>query len=270
MIDLETPSELQRTRAEGPDADRRRRRRWLPPPWSRSPSWRSATAATATSRADQPSPTVTVPPTVPPRALRNAGRAVRAGDVLRRRGRRGHRHRGSSSPSAPAGPTSGTAGRGLNGQDLGVITFSRPDRVFADACHPSEGFYPGPVRTTVDGLVTALSEQGGWVDVTAPSDISVDGYAGKAFQRNGSGPTSPTATAAVNSVFRSWENGYRRQPQRGLVVLRTHFRDRVRCGCSTSTASYHHQHETQAGKPGRQCRRWTQRATLDTIRIEQV
>ena len=37
--------------------------------------------------------------------------------------------------------------------------------------------------TTVDGLVAALSEQGGWADVTAPSDISIDGYAGKAFQR---------------------------------------------------------------------------------------
>ena len=37
--------------------------------------------------------------------------------------------------------------------------------------------------TTLDGLVAALSEQGGWVDVTAPSDISVDGYPGKTFQR---------------------------------------------------------------------------------------
>ena len=37
--------------------------------------------------------------------------------------------------------------------------------------------------TTVDGLVAALSEQQGWADVTAPSDISVDGYSGKTFQR---------------------------------------------------------------------------------------
>ena len=37
--------------------------------------------------------------------------------------------------------------------------------------------------TTLDGLVAALTEQQGWADVTAPSDISVDGYAGKTFQR---------------------------------------------------------------------------------------
>ena len=37
---------------------------------------------------------------------------------------------------------------------------------------------------TLDGLVAALTEQqGGWVDVTAPSDISIDGYPGKTFQR---------------------------------------------------------------------------------------
>ena len=46
----------------------------------------------------------------------------------------------------------------------------------------SDGFHPGPVDT-LDGLVTALTEQQGWADVTAPSDISVDGYSGKTFQR---------------------------------------------------------------------------------------
>ena len=42
--------------------------------------------------------------------------------------------------------------------DGGFITFSRPDKVYLDACHLSDGFYPGPL-TTVDGLVTALTEQ---------------------------------------------------------------------------------------------------------------
>ena len=76
----------------------------------------------------------------------------------------------------------------------GFIAFSRParrherrdpipgDRVFSDACHWSDGYHPGPVDT-VDGFVAALSEQGGWADVTGPSDISIDGYVGKAFQR---------------------------------------------------------------------------------------
>ena len=63
------------------------------------------------------------------------------------------------------------------------MAISNPVAVYSDACHPTDGFYPGPVET-VDGFVTALREQqGGWVDVTAPSDISVDGYVGKAFQR---------------------------------------------------------------------------------------
>ena len=66
--------------------------------------------------------------------------------------------------------------------DIGFITFSRPDQVYVDACHLDDGFYPGPV-TSLDGLVAALSEQDGWADVTAPSDISVDGYPGKTFQR---------------------------------------------------------------------------------------
>ena len=42
--------------------------------------------------------------------------------------------------------------------DIGFITFSRPDRVYLDACHLDDGFHPGPV-TTLDGLVAALSEQ---------------------------------------------------------------------------------------------------------------
>jgi hypothetical protein len=66
---------------------------------------------------------------------------------------------------------------------IGDVTFSNPVAVYADSCHPTEGFYPGSVAT-VDGFVTALMEQqGGWVDVTVPSDITIDGYVGKAFQR---------------------------------------------------------------------------------------
>ena len=76
-----------------------------------------------------------------------------------------------------------------------VISFSRPvDREYLDACHPSGGFHPGPVDT-VDGLVAALSEQRGWADVSAVSDISLDGYSGKAFQR-----TAPTEFSDCETV----------------------------------------------------------------------
>lgn len=84
------------------------------------------------------------------------------------------------------------------------MTFSRPDRVFLDACHSSDGFHPGPL-TSLTGLVAALSEQGGWVDVTAPTDISVDGYEGKAFQRTA--PAAFTDCSTEFARFRSWENG---------------------------------------------------------------
>jgi hypothetical protein len=63
------------------------------------------------------------------------------------------------------------------------ITFGRPVGITLDACHPGDGDHPGPL-TTLDEIVTALTEQRGWIDVTTPSDISVDGYAGKAFQRS--------------------------------------------------------------------------------------
>ena len=65
--------------------------------------------------------------------------------------------------------------------------------MYSDACHPTDGFYPGPVDT-VDGFVTALREQQGWAEVTAPSDISVDGYVGKAFQRTAPADMSDCTT----------------------------------------------------------------------------
>jgi len=101
-----------------------------------------------------------------------------------------------------AGWTNTAEGWGIGQDDVGFITFSRPDSVFLDACHWSDGYHPGPV-TTLDGLVAALSEQGGWVDVTAPSDISVDGYVGQAFQRTA--PSEFTGCAGPHP-FRGWEN----------------------------------------------------------------
>ena len=89
--------------------------------------------------------------------------------------------------------------------DVGFIAFSRPDRVYLDACHLSDGFQPGPV-TTLFGLVSALSQQRGWADVTTPLDISVDGYPGKTFQR-----TAP----AVISDCPNMAPGHMRRPEFG-------------------------------------------------------
>jgi len=77
---------------------------------------------------------------------------------------------------------------------IGFMMFSSsPVAVYSDPCHPTDGLYPGSVDS-VDGFVTALTEQRGWAEVTAPSDISVDGYAGKAFQRTAPADMSDCTT----------------------------------------------------------------------------
>ena len=178
--------------------------------------------------ADQPSPTVTVPPTTPPRALHDTppGERYVPGTYFV--------DEVNETPTARISFTIGdgwmamSPGPEILQGDIGRIGFSRADRVFSDACHwsearprpgsPRDGYYPGPVAT-LDGLVAALSQQGGWVDVTAPSDISVDGYAGKAFQRTAPADLSDCSTRPPNfspegnaaaypqiPVLRSWQS----------------------------------------------------------------
>ena len=128
---------------------------------------------------DQPSTTVTVPP--PPRALFGTPEEqYEPGTYFV-----------DEVEGTPTPRISITIGDGWSntadgwgiGTGYGFITFSQPDRVFLDACHPSEGYHLGPM-TTFDGLVTALSEQQGWAEATAPAAISIDGYPGIAFQRS--------------------------------------------------------------------------------------
>jgi hypothetical protein len=88
-------------------------------------------------------------------------------------------------------------------EGTGNVSFSRPDRVFSDACHATEGFHPGPL-TSVDGLATALTEQGGWAEVTDPREITIDGYVGKTFQRTA--PAEFTDCSRATARFKSWEN----------------------------------------------------------------
>jgi hypothetical protein len=174
--------------------------------------------------ADEPAPTFTVPPTTPPRALfATVDEDFVPGtyfvdEVDGTPTARIFVTIGAGWSNFIEGHAIGKLPGAVEG-DVGFITFSRPDRVFSDACHWSDGFYPGPV-TTLDGLVAALSEQGGWVDVTAPSDISVNGYNGKAFQRTtpvmyscdtdeAFRPRFPTRQHREDGsepAFRSWEN----------------------------------------------------------------
>ena len=125
----------------------------------------------------------------------------------------------------------------------GMMMFSSsPGAVYSDPCHPTDGFYPGPVDT-VDGFVTALTEQQGWAEVTAPSDISVDGYVGKAFQRTAPADMSGCTTEDGGTDFSGcdgtgcWEKAIFLSwgPPTETAWAPHRARSR-RCGSSTSTA----------------------------------
>jgi len=101
----------------------------------------------------------------------------------------------------------------LHQHEIGTMGFSQPAAVFLDACHTNDpSYHRGPV-TTLDGLVAALTEQKGWADVTAPTDISVDGYAGKEFQRTAPADMSDCdlmnwgsrVRQGLQPVFVSWD-----------------------------------------------------------------
>ena len=90
---------------------------------------------------DQPSPTVTVPPTVPPQALFGApDEQVAPGTYFV------DEVDGTPTPrifvTLGAGWTTDD-GWGIGKEDVGFMTFSRPDRVFLDACHSTDGFTRG-------------------------------------------------------------------------------------------------------------------------------
>jgi hypothetical protein len=210
MIDLETPSQT--------TAERKGPRRFVI----------AALLAAATvvgialvvtrddaTPADQPSPTVPAPPTTPPRPLPHDGEQIVPGTYFV-----------DEVSGTPAPRIFVTVGNGWSVPSspiavlhlwsaFGYMDFSHPVAVYSDACHWEDGYHPGPVDT-VDGLVAALSEQQGWAEVTAPFDISVDGYEGKAFQRTT--PTDMTDCSArryrtrtsddvgLYPDFRSWEN----------------------------------------------------------------
>ena len=198
MIDLETPSQT--------DEHRKGRKRFVVAGLLAA----AAVAAIAivairnddpVSPADQPPPTVTAPPTVPPRALFGTfdEQFVPGTYYL-------DEVSGVPTPrifiTLGEGWTNGLDGFMIDGRG-GVMAFSRPDHVPFDACHTSEGWLTTGSETTLDDLVTALSEQQGWVNVTTPTDISVNGYAGKEFQR-----TAPAdITGCSGGEFRGWD-GY--------------------------------------------------------------
>ena len=119
---------------------------------------------------------------------------------------------------------------------IGLMTIINPVAVYSDPCHPTDGFYPGPVDT-VDGFVTALTEQQGWAEVTAPSDISVDGYVGKAFQRTAPADMSAAPPGRrVMRLFGCWGPSSELGDRKRGTHMGTHRARSRRCGSSTSTA----------------------------------
>jgi hypothetical protein len=159
------------------------------------------------SPADQPSPTVTAPPTLPPQPLFATMGEYDLGPGTYFVGEVG----GIATPriflTLGEGWRTSGGGLGIIHPELGVIVFHRldPTHVYTDACHADEGMHPGPL-TTVDDVVAALSEQAGWAAVTAPSDISVNGYAGRTFQRTA--PADFTGCNPGEARFRSWSEDW--------------------------------------------------------------
>jgi hypothetical protein len=196
MIDLETPRHT--------DAHQERTRRVLVAGLLAAAVVAIALVAIRTddrvTTSDQPSPTVTVPVTVAPRALFGTpGEEFVPGTYYV------DEVEGTATRRifVTLGDGWTNFGDKVIGSDVGgTARFSRADRVYADACHASEGFHPGPV-TTLDGLVTALTEQQGWADVTAPTGVTVSGYTGKQFQRIA--PADQTGCNTNDAPFRSWE-----------------------------------------------------------------
>ena len=161
----------------------------------------AAIALVVTRDGDEPSPVVTVSPTPPPRALFGTPEEEFVPGTYFV-----DEFEGTPTPrvfvTLGAGWMNTADGWGV-GNDAGYMTFNRPDGVFLDACHSADGYHPGPL-TTLDGLVAALSEQGGWVDVTAPTEISVNGYDGYAFQHTA--PAEFVDCSTVMAPFRSMES----------------------------------------------------------------
>ena len=165
--------------------------------------------------AEQPSPTLTVPPTLAPRALPNSrGEQLMPGTyfvdeisgvptprIFVTVGAGWHILGGGewSVIKREADADHETADDDFRQSVIGAMSFSHPVAVVSDACHGKDGYYPGKM-TTLDGLVTALTEQRGWADVTAPSDTAVDGYAGKAFRRTAPSDVSDCDTVLTNSI----------------------------------------------------------------------
>jgi hypothetical protein len=185
--------------------------------------------------ADQPAPTVTVPPTTPARPLPNTDGLLAPGTYFV------DQVSGTSTPRIFASLGVGWSGTSddewsitkreispfdypRQGREIGYMAFSQPVAVYSDACHWEAGNYTGPL-TTLAGLVAALNQQQGWVEVTTPSDISIDGYVGKAFQRTAPADMSDCSTRfyatrvsdgrGTYPDFRSWENPFMAGPMGG-------------------------------------------------------
>jgi hypothetical protein len=75
------------------------------------------------------------------------------------------------------------------------IGFATVDNVFADPCSSGSGLADPAVGPTVDDLVSALQGLAG-IEVTAPTDVTVDGFSGKSLEL-----TAPDDTCAESALW---------------------------------------------------------------------
>lgn len=106
----------------------------------------------------------------------------------------------------PEGWTAGTFGPLETGvsrvNDDGGVAFVIVDNVVSDPCDASRGQLVPAVGSSVDDLVTAISNWAGF-EATEPVDITVDGFQGKQFEL-----TAPGKSFCRSDIF-TWSTGER-------------------------------------------------------------
>jgi hypothetical protein len=75
--------------------------------------------------------------------------------------------------------------------------------VFANPCHSNGTLLDPPIDSSVEGLVAGLASQKGH-SATIPTDVEIDGYAGKYLEMTV--PANIDVAACDHGEFRTWAN----------------------------------------------------------------
>jgi hypothetical protein len=97
----------------------------------------------------------------------------------------------------------------------GISTWSVRN-VYANPCHSNDTLFDPPVGSSVDALVAGLASQKGHPS-TAPTDVEVDGYAGKYIEMTV--PAGIDVADCDHGEFRTWADRYLESGQRDMLWI---------------------------------------------------